>query len=291
MANMQENTTYLARLDDRTVLRVSGGDAADFLNGLVTADIAVLAEGAQTHAGLLAAQGKILFEFYVTRRDADFLIDVAASVADDLAKRLGFYKLRADVEIVRLEAAAVMAAWGTAPGEVHDPRLGDLGTRFIVEDAADAVFTAHVLPASLEDFETHRIALGVPEGIKDYPLGDTFPHEACFDQLGGVSFTKGCYVGQEVVSRMRHRGTARKRTIHIAADGALPERGTDVLAGERPIGAMGSSIGGQGIAMIRLDRAGKAMAAGTPITCGGLPVTLRVPAWADFSIDVPEGAA
>ncbi|MGI9408097.1 MAG: YgfZ/GcvT domain-containing protein [Hyphomicrobiaceae bacterium] len=267
------------------MLRITGADASDFLNGLVTADVAALADGRMCHAGLLAPQGKILFEFFILRDEDTYLLDVAETVHTELAKRLGFYKLRAAVQIEIAEDLHATACWGgagTCLGQ-PDPRLADIGHRLIAQDAGTQPNVT--LPnATLDDYDRHRIAVGVPESIKDYPLGGTFPHEACFDQLNGVSFTKGCYVGQEVVSRMRHRGTARKRTIQVEAGTPLPPPETPVLAGDRPIGTLGSSSGNLGIAMIRLDRAAKAEAAGTPITVDGVALRLKVPEWADFEI-------
>jgi folate-binding protein YgfZ len=125
-------------------------------------------------------------------------------------------------------------------------------------------------------YHAHRIALGVPEAGKDYPLGDTFPHEANLDALGSVSFTKGCFVGQEVVSRMQHRGTARKRIVIVEGDGPL-EHGSEILAGPAAIGTIGSVAGGQGLALLRLDRAQEAVAKGEPLTAGGARITTRLP--------------
>ncbi len=286
---MQDNTTYAARLTDRRILRISGADANDFLNGLVTADVALLADGGSCHGGLLTPQGKILFEFFIARDGDSYFVDVAEAVHGELAKRLGFYKLRSAVDIEITDELQVAAFWGgkKLPGRA-DPRLAAMGHRLVATRADIDAATDGLAPGTVDDFDKHRIALGVPEGIKDYPLGNTFPHEACFDQLNGVSFSKGCYVGQEVVSRMRHRGTARKRTIQIFAGKNLPEPGTPVLADERAIGTVGSSSGSSGIAMIRLDRVAKANTAGIVITAGDLPLDLKCQDWADFKIDEPQ---
>ena len=120
------------------------------------------------------------------------------------------------------------------------------------------------------DYEAHRIALGVPRGGLDFIYGDAFPHEADMDQLDGVDFDKGCYVGQEVVSRMEHRGTARNRIVPVAADGFAPDAGVPVMAGDKQVGMMGSAAGGRGLAMLRLDRVADALAAGTPLIAGGI---------------------
>jgi folate-binding protein YgfZ len=168
----------------------------------------------------------------------------------------------------------------------EDPRLPDLGWRAIVA-AEDAVEFAQV-PA--EQYHARRIVMGVPEGGRDFLFGDAFPHEALMDQLHGVDFDKGCYVGQEVVSRMQHRGTARTRIVPAIYEGGFAaEPGVEVTAGERSLGKTGTGAGGRGLVMIRLDRAGDALAAGEAIRAGGIPVRLEKPAWIGF--DVPEGPA
>ena len=131
------------------------------------------------------------------------------------------------------------------------------------------------------DYDAFRVGLGVPEGGRDYAFGDAFPHEALFDQLHGVSFTKGCYVGQEIVSRMEHRGTARKRVVPVNADGPLVE-GAAVMAGDVEIGKVGSVAGSRGLALLRLDRVDELTAKGVPLTVEGAPITVSIPAWAHF---------
>jgi len=135
--------------------------------------------------------------------------------------------------------------------------------------------------SGMEDYAAHRIALGVPEGGVDFAYGDAFPHEADMDQLGGVDFAKGCYVGQEVVSRIEHRGIARTRAVPIRYDGGAPENGVAITAGGRQVGTMGSAARGRGIALLRLDRVAEAT---EPLTAGGVPIHLVKPDWARFSL-------
>jgi folate-binding protein YgfZ len=137
--------------------------------------------------------------------------------------------------------------------------------------------------ATEADYDAHRVGLGIPEGGVDFAFGDGFPHDADMDQLHGIDFKKGCYVGQEVVSRMQHRGTARRRFIIVTGAGALPVVGTPVLAGERALGTLGSSAGSSGLALIRLDRAKEALDGGAPIAAGGVPLALTLPPWATFT--------
>jgi folate-binding protein YgfZ len=126
-------------------------------------------------------------------------------------------------------------------------------------------------------YEAHRIALGVPRGGLDFIYGDAFPHETNMDRLHGVDFDKGCYVGQEVVSRMQHRGTARTRTVRVMLDGPAPEAGATILAGDKAVGTMGSSARGNGLALIRIDRAADALEAGVQLTAGGLALGIADP--------------
>jgi folate-binding protein YgfZ len=274
----------IAELSRRGVVAVGGPDAATFLNDLITADMP--AAGIAAYGALLTPQGKILFDAIVLREGDRFLFDLPRHAAGDFAKRLGFYRLRAKVEIADLSAERnVLAAWGNgAPildGPVAaDPRLPALGYRAVVPAGAD--MAPDFDEASAADYDAHRIALGVPEGGIDFAYGEAFPHDADMDQLSGIDFKKGCYVGQEVVSRMEHRGTARRRFV-LASGATLPPAGTPVTADGKPLGTFGSSVGSTGLALIRLDRAKEAMDRGTPIFADGVPLALTLPPWAKFA--------
>jgi folate-binding protein YgfZ len=277
----------IALLPDRGVVRIAGDDAEKLLQGIVTNDLGALARQPAIHAALLTPQGKILFDFFVVRAADGFLLEVAREKTADLVKRLGLYRLRAKAEIADASAGyRAFALWGASPqaapgtpGAVSfaDPRLPDLGWRIIAE-AAFAPDSGTIEAAS-EAYHAHRIALGVPEGGKDYGFGDAFPHEADLDLLGGVSFDKGCFVGQEVVSRMQHRGQPRKRVVPIEGEAPLTS-GVGVTAGAATIGTVGSVAGRQALAMVRLDRWAEAKAKGEPVRAGGVAITLRQPAWA-----------
>ena len=278
----------IAVLPRRGVVAVGGADAETFLNDLVTADITRAGPGQAVFAALLAPQGKILFDFLIVRDGERFLFDLPRTLAADFVKRLGFYRLRAKVTIDDLSVDThVLALWG-AEGVRHvdgiaapDPRLGALGWRVIAP--ADQPPVMHgFAPATEADYDAHRIALGVPEGGIDFAFGDSFPHDADMDQLAGVDFGKGCYIGQEVVSRMEHRGTARRRFVMARADGAPLTAGSDVTAGGKPLGVLGSSSGKAALALIRLDRAKDALDAGTPVLAGDATLTLSLPGWATF---------
>jgi hypothetical protein len=279
-----------AFLPDRGVVKVGGEDARNFLNGLVTSDLTLVRPGLGRFGALLTPQGKIVTDFLITEAPAGhgggFLLDAPRALAKGLADKLGFYKLRAKVTVENLsENLGVMAVWNGEPSTkpdltFADPRDTALGWRILIP-AELAQKVADLISAELVDsavYEAHRIATGVPRGGLDFMYGDAFPHETNMDRLHGVDFDKGCYVGQEVVSRMQHRGTARTRTLRIALDGAAPEAGTAVLAGDKPVGTMGSSSGGKGLALIRTDRAIDALDAGTPLTSGGLAIRIADPA-------------
>jgi tRNA-modifying protein YgfZ len=278
-----------AFLPDRGVVKVSGNDARDFLNGLVTTDMTRLQPALGRFGALLTPQGKIIVDFLITEappgHGGGFLIDCPKVLAQALADKLGFYRLRAKVAVENLsDSLGVLAAWdgeSTLKPDLAfiDPRNAELGLRVLLpaemaQKAADLLGARVVDPSA---YEAHRVALGVPRGGPDFIYGDAFPHEANMDRLSGVDFDKGCYVGQEVVSRMQHRGTARTRTVRILLDGPAPEAGSAILAGDKPVGTMGSAADHHGLALIRIDRANEAMAAGMPLTAGGLAVRIAEP--------------
>jgi tRNA-modifying protein YgfZ len=283
-----------ALLPDRGVVKVAGDDARKFLNGLITSDLDKVTPTQAAFAALLTPQGKIIVDFLLAEADpADgggFFLDCPRALAPTLMQRLNFYKLRAKVIVEDLsETLGVLAVWdGDGSTEyglcIADPRLPELGARCMLPPhlAGDA---AADLGAELVDaaaYEAHRIALGVPRGGLDFIYGDAFPHETDMDQFGGVDFDKGCFVGQEVVSRMEHRGTARNRIVPVGYDGFAPEAGTPVTAGEKALGTFGSAAQGRAVAMLRLDRAAEALAAGATLSAGGIALHLMKPSWARF---------
>lgn len=292
--------TFLA---DRGVVKVVGEDARPFLQNLVTSHVENLSAGEARWFGLLTPQGKILFDGLAVavpqERGGGFLLDVARDQAGALAKRLNFYKLRARVIVEDLsETLGIGVAWGgDAPPQglglaFADPRLATLGTRIVAERERVAALGEDALgedalgkDALGKDalaWHAHRIGLGVPEGGRDFPWNDAFPHEVLMDQLDGVAFDKGCYVGQEIVSRMHHRKTARTRIVPVVFAGAAPPEGAEVLAGGKVSGRIGSVAAGRALASLRLDRAAEALAAGEPITADGVALTLDKPAFIRF---------
>jgi tRNA-modifying protein YgfZ len=284
----------VALLPDRGVVKVAGDDARGFLNGLVTNDMAKVAPGKPRFAALLTPQGKIIVDFIVAEAPGNdgggFFLDCPRALASTLVEKLNFYKLRAKVVCEDLSSVlGVMAIWdGAAESEYGlsypDPRLPALGSRIMLPPhlAEEAAADLGCVLASTDAYEAHRIALGVPRGGLDFIYGDTFSHEADMDQLNGVDFSKGCYVGQEVVSRVEHRASARSRVVPIVYDEFAPSSGLPVMAGDRRIGTLGSTARGHGLALMRLDRVGDALAAGATIEAGGIAIRAVKPAWAKF---------
>ncbi|MAA97955.1 MAG: folate-binding protein YgfZ [Stappia sp.] len=292
------------RLGGRALARVSGEDARHFLQNLITCDLDHVGDTGASHGALLTPQGKILFAFLVRPTgDGGYLLETDAASLPDLVKRLTFYKLRAKVTVEDVSSSfAVFAAWDADAGALRtafpdahvfdDPRRAELGLRLYLPlgDAGDDASAPAGLAGGTEaDWHARRVASCVPEAPFDYALGDAFPHDVDMDELGGVAFDKGCFVGQEVVSRMQHRGTARRRVIQVSGADALPASGTDVMAGDKPAGQLGTVAGARGLALVRLDRIAQARAAGTPVTAGDVALEPHIPDWASFDWPVPAG--
>ena len=274
---------YASVLENRAVIAVSGAEARDFLQGLITNDMGACRAGQAIYAGLLTPQGKILFDFLVVANgEKSWLIDCAGSRASDLVKRLTLYRLRAKLDIAGRPDLAVAAVWGAsatlepAAGVTIfvDPRLSTLGFRMIGPRALLAAATAGFRPG---DYEAHRLKLGVPDS-DDLPSDQVFALDAGFEELMGVSFKKGCYVGQEVTARMKHRASARKRFLIADISGEIAF-GTPLEAGGRELGTLASAKDGHGLALVRLDRLEDAQGKQVPITAEGRQVVLRKPDW------------
>jgi folate-binding protein YgfZ len=289
-------------LSDRAVVRVTGEDAARFLNGIVTSAVENLAPGKAVFTALLTPQGKIVVDFCAVavalNEGGGFVLDAPSALADELAKKLNFYKLRAQVEITVRRDLAVAVVLDRQPsddvGLVYvDPRHTGLGWRVVLPAAnAEAdLISAGAKIADQQSWQGRRISLGIPEGGNDFVYGDTFPHEADMDLLGGVDFHKGCFIGQEVVSRVERRDVARKRVVPVAFADAAPEPGLEVKIGDRAVGYMGSAAGRLGLALLRLDRVDEAIKEGGKLVAGGVELQLVKPDWADFPFPGEREAA
>lgn len=280
-----------AILQDRALISVSGPDAEHFLQNILTVDLDQLKQGEAKPGALLTPQGKILFDFLISRDGADaFVIETGSGSAADFQRRLTMYKLRAKVEISKREESVVGIRWqDDSSGSETDSTEWLRDSRFA--DPVQVWRRPGVTEATHDEsaWNAFRIAHGIAESGADFALGDAFPHDVLLDQTGGVGLRKGCYVGQEVVSRMHHRGTARRRVLLVRADDTLPAPGADIVAGGKTVGTLGSSSGGQALALVRIDRVKDAMDAGTAITVDGVPLALSIPPWASFGF--PEAAA
>lgn len=274
-----------ATLPSRHLIRIGGKDAGDFLHSLITTDVDSLPEGGARPGALLTPQGKILFDFILWRDGDGFLMETDESQRDGLIRRLTMYKLRAAVDI-------------SPAGEGVTVYWGDDAGRGIVTDAAFAKAGVALSRApgkaadgGEEAYQALRVASGIATSGADFALQDAFPHDVLLDRTDGLSFRKGCYVGQEVVSRMQHRGTARRRVTLVEADADLPATGTEIIAGGKPVGALGSVAGKSGLAIVRIDRVADATASGVPLMAGDVEVKITLPAWSGLTFPAESQGA
>ena len=274
-------------LTDRGIVSMTGPDCETLLQDVISCDVTGLPAGHARVGALLTPQGKILFEFLLSRQGADrFFIELPRDQWAAFIQRMTLYRLRAKVDIEPVEDLTVSACWDCRreDGYLADERFRDGADVFRVYGAAPAQ------DAPAEDYARLRIRYGVPEAGSDYDLSDAFPHDVLMDLNGGVSLSKGCYVGQEVVSRMQHRGTARRRVVQVEADDTLPGDRDAIESGGRGIGQLGTAVGRQGLALVRIDRVAKAMAGDSAITTQGRPLRLRLPAWTGLQFPAVEDA-
>jgi len=284
-------TVFIASLPERALIEIKGDGVLAFLQDLVTANVAALKPGEAAHGALLTPQGKILFDFFILATNDGVLIDCSEDSAASLVQKLTLYRLRRALSIERVDKLAVAAVWGAAHGytvgDGHvfaDPRNADLGARVI----APTTKINSISNQPPESYRDHRYQLGIGDAA-EIGSGELFPHEACYDQFSSVDFSKGCYVGQEVVSRMQHRGTARSRLVPIDASGALPASGAKIMADDRQVGTVLGSHGSHGLALIRLDRAAKAAQAGKNLSVDGQQIAMHKPTWAKWAISAGDG--
>jgi tRNA-modifying protein YgfZ len=256
----------------RAVVAVTGPDTDHFLQGLISNDIARATPESLAYAFMLSPQGKYLFEFFIRRNGDGVQLDTAEGDGEALAAKLRQYKLRAKVSIGVMPGLAVAAIppGGSLAGALPDPRLAAMGARATITAEAAHGFTA----GGFLDYEALRLSLGVPEG-SDFVRDQSFLLECNGEELHGVDFRKGCYIGQELTARMKHRGTARRRILRVSGSGLAS--GQVIRDGEREIGTTLSFLYARGLAAIRLDRWREA--AGRPLTADGAPVEVSLPAY------------
>jgi tRNA-modifying protein YgfZ len=269
--------TKIARLPARGVIEVAGEDRVAFLQGLVSNDVTAVRDGTAVWAALLTPQGKFLAEFFILADAERLLLDCERAQVTMLVQRLNRFRLRAKATIRDLDRLLhVYAAWDGTPDRpagtiaAPDPRLPAAGWRILSQSPIAA--------AVLDDqgwnaWDRHRIALGLPDGTRDLEPEKTVLLEAGFDELHGVSWTKGCYMGQELTARTRYRGLVKRRLVPVAVDGPLPAPGTPVLRAHAEVGVMRSGQDDSGLALLRLE------ALEGPLTCGESTLSVRVPSW------------
>ncbi|MFL5335218.1 MAG: YgfZ/GcvT domain-containing protein [Geminicoccaceae bacterium] len=280
-------------LPQRGLARLGGPEARSFLQGLVSNDIDLLDEGHPLYAALLTAQGRYLFDFILYGQGDAILLEGERDRLPALIQRLTMYRLRAQVTIENLgQELAVLAVFGPGSDELEasagamvaaDPRLSELGTRVVLPSSAvDGFIAANSLTtAPIQDYERLRLTLGVPDGSRDLVPEKALLLESGFEELHGVSFTKGCFVGQELTARTKHRALVKRRLLPVRVDGPLPAPGTPVTRGGRDAGEVRSGMDGLALALLRLDqlaaseeplRAGEAVL--TPSPSGWLPLSI-----------------
>jgi folate-binding protein YgfZ len=288
-------------LEQRGVLRIGGADARPFLQGLISNDVTKVTPARTIYATLLTAQGRFLHDFFIAQQGDALLLELAGARRDDLRKRLTLYKLRSKVTIEPADELAVAALWpaaalaplglpaepGTAiewaGGMVHvDPRLAALGARALVpRDRLDAAL-AGFERASLADYDRNRRSLGVPESGDDLVIEKSILLENGIDELNGVDWQKGCYVGQELTARTKYRALIKKRLLPVVIDGPLPAPGTPVMLGAREAGEMRSAADGIGLALLRLEMLDAAALEGETLRAGAARLTVQRPDWMKF---------
>lgn len=258
----------VAHLAARTAIEVAGVDRVAFLQGLVSNDMALAAPGRCVWAALLTPQGKWLADFFVFADDARLLLDAQGDQAAMVMEKLSRFRLRSQVALRELPGLHVAAGWGDAPMPdgvaAHDPRLPEAGWRALLP----------VPPPSTGDYDAHRLALGLPDGSRDLDAEQSVLLEAGFDELHGVSWTKGCYMGQELTARTKYRGLVKRRLVPVRIEGEAPESGTPIMLGGAEVGEMRSSRGPRGLARLRV-----AAARAPALACGAAMLVPEVPAW------------
>ncbi|MBM3546329.1 MAG: folate-binding protein YgfZ [Alphaproteobacteria bacterium] len=290
-------------LEDRGIVTVAGEDRVSFLQGLVSNDVAKVSPGRTAYAAFLTAQGKFLHDFFVIDMGEMLALDCERSRADDLRKRLSLYKLRSKVVLANVsEEYRVFAAFGPTvaeklelkePGQAKeyaggiaylDPRLKEMGVRILLHGGLgeDPLVALGCVRAELPEYHAARIANGLPDGSQDMPVEKAILLENGFDELHGIDWDKGCYVGQELTARTKYRGLVRKRLMPVEVEGPLPAYGTEIAFDGKEAGEMRSGQGDRALALLRLEMVEKALAEGKPLTAGETKLKPVKPGWATF---------
>lgn len=277
----------LITLSNRAVVHITGEDAEKFVQAVITTNLDKLGADELKPGALLAPQGKIMFDFLVSRIENGLRFDMPASIASDFAKRMTLYRLRAKAEITQLPESLVGVCWENDSVSSHGDSI-KRDTRFPRELNVVRIYGKAGDVSDESAWIALRAEYGIAEGEADFAYNDVFPHDVNFDQTGGVTFPKGCFVGQEVVSRMQHRGTPRRRVLVAKSATPLPAMGTPITVGGREIGTLGGSSGRIGLALVRIDRVKDALDSGTVILAGESEINLDLPPHVGFTFPTSE---
>ena len=286
-------------LENRGLIRIEGPDARDFLQGLVSQDMQRVSATQAVYSAFLTPQGKFLYDFFCVEFDGALILDCEALRRSDFFKRLSMYKLKSNVTLSDVtddfQVFAVLddihkLGLGDARGQsvtfsagvaYVDPRLSAMGARVVLGSDSPALGDAEIQPGSLADYEHTRLRLGLPDGSRDMDVDKALLLEYGFEELDGVCFTKGCFMGQELTARTRYRGLVKKRLLPVTIDGPTPEPGTALMAGDKHAGDMKSAQGDVGLALLRLDQ----LTDGATFSCNGATLTPHIPDWVVFQKD------
>jgi folate-binding protein YgfZ len=286
--------------EDRALIRIEGPDARPFLQGIVSNDVNKVSPARAIYAALLTPQGKFLHDFFIAELGGVLVIDCEAARRDDLLRRLTRFKLRSKVSLAPgSEGLAVALVYG--PGAIShlglvaergsakalaggvvftDPRLPEIGARGILPAAVrEALAPLGIAPGQPEEYEALRLELGLPDGSRDLEIEKSILLENGFDELAGVDWDKGCYMGQELTARTHYRALIKKRLVPVRVDGPVPAPGTPVMAGGTEVGVMRSAHGGAGLALLKVDT----LAGGAPLSAGQARIEPRKPFWLKIS--------
>ncbi len=294
-------------LPDRALIAIGGEDRLAYLQGLVSNDVAKATPGRALWSAFLTAQGRFLHEFFVAETDGALVLETEAARRADLLRRLSMYRLRSKVTIAALDgrriyaltgagAARALGLHGGAGAAMHfggglafvDPRLAEAGLRAWLPGengggaAESALRAAGFAAAPAEDWDALRIRLGLPDGSRDLVPEKAILLENGFDELNGIDWQKGCYLGQELTARTKYRGLVRKRLMPVEIEGPAPAPGTELTLAGAEAGEMRSSARGIGLALVRLEQFERALAEGAALTAGESQLRPRKPAWAVF---------
>ncbi len=274
-------------LSHRSLVSITGPDAQALLQDVISCEVDGLPHGVVQTGALLTPQGKILFDFLISRRGEDgFLFDLDGDQVPAFIQRMTMYRLRAKAEIASMDDMTVHALW-----DCNSDADYLLDRRFHATQQVYRFYgPARPASATRDEYDLMRIESSVAQAGDDYALSDVFPHDVLMDLNGGISFKKGCFVGQEVVSRMQHRATARKRIVAVQAESGLPDSGAAITCDDRPMGKLGTVVGSSGLALVRIDKAARAIDAGGTILADTTPVSLRFAKWTDLTFSSEKNA-